>query len=99
VSVRLDERPVTGLNDLEWSAGRVWATVFGADHYLGIDLADGTVTDTVDSSDLRRMDATRGADVLNGIAAVGGFFYVTGKRWSTLFEVTFEPVPTGRCPG
>jgi glutaminyl-peptide cyclotransferase len=96
VAVRLDGRPVTGLNDLEWSAGRVWATVFGADRYLGVDLADGTVTDTVDATELRRMDATRGADVLNGIAAADGFFYVTGKRWSTLFEVTFEPVPPGR---
>lgn len=82
-------RPVFGLNDLDWAAGRIWANVHGLDCYLGIDPDDGSVTDLVDARVLRSMLASDSDQVLNGLAHTGcaGSFYVTGKCWTRLFEV------------
>ena len=47
VIVRLCGRRVLGLNDLAWSAGRVWANVIGTHYLAGIDPDTGEVTNLV----------------------------------------------------
>ena len=92
VSVTLDGRPVTELNELECVDGQVWANVWQTDRIVRIDPADGRVTAVVDAAGLLDPAERSGADVLNGIAAVGdGEYLVTGKLWPTTFRVRFEP--------
>ena len=47
----------------------------------------------IDASGLLTPAEQAGAEVLNGIAynRETGTFYLTGKLWPRLFEVTFEP--------
>ena len=91
VTVRLNERPVRYLNELEYIDGKVWANVYMSDVILVINPADGKVEATVDCTGLLprqyRDDRT---DVLNGIAynPADRKIYLTGKYWKRLFEIT-----------
>lgn len=93
---------VTGtdqLNELECTAdGMVWANVWQTDKILEIDPESGKVTHVVDTAGLFPAAQRDGADVLNGIATVPGSspedrrFYLTGKLWDEMYEVSFaEP--------
>ena len=95
VPVLLDGKPLPGLNELECVADAVYANVFGEDFLVRIDAASGRVTHRLDASGLLDAEAARNADVLNGIAYNPNAkrFYLTGKLWPLLFEVTFEPAP------
>lgn len=91
--VRWRGAPLTGLNELECVGDSVYANVFGEDFLVRIDAASGRVTQRLDAAGLLDAEAARDADVLNGIAYDPGAerFYLTGKLWPLLFEVTFEP--------
>jgi len=89
IGVRCEGERVGGLNDLEWSGGRVWANVIGRPYLAGIDPASGEVTDIADA---RLGHEHHGGDpqaVLNGIAAMAGAgeFLLTGKGWRFLHHV------------
>lgn len=88
VRVRDGDRRVTGLNELEFVGGEVYANVFPGDEILRIDPGSGLV---VGRAELRGLlDPARDPNnVLNGIAhdARSDRLYVTGKRSSHLFEV------------
>ena len=92
IAVTASGRPVPGLNELECVAGAVYANVFGQDFLVQIDPATGQVTAWIDASGLLEADEAARADVLNGIAfdPEAARFYVTGKLWPRMFEVTFE---------
>ena len=49
IQVRCEGERVGGLNDLEWSGGRVWANIITRPYLAGIDPASGEVTDIVDA--------------------------------------------------
>jgi glutamine cyclotransferase len=88
VDVTLDGSPVSELNELECVDGQVWANVWQSDRIVRIDPASGRVTAVVDASGLLPADRRQGADVLNGIAALGGDEYLlTGKLWPAMFRV------------
>ncbi len=88
VDVTRDGAPVTGLNELECVEGRVWANVWPTDTIVRIDPGDGAVDLVVDAAALRERGIPPSAQVLNGIAHVGGDeFLVTGKDWPTMFRV------------
>jgi glutamine cyclotransferase len=92
VAVTLDGEPVTDLNELECVDGQVWANVWQTDRIVRIDPASGQVTAVVDAAGLLDQRQRAGADVLNGIAALGGAEYlITGKLWPTAFRVRFVP--------
>lgn len=89
VKVRdVEADPVANLNELEYVEGYVYANIWYDERIVIIDPDDGRVAGWVDLGGLRDL-AGPGADVLNGIAYdVGsGRLFVTGKRWSKLFEV------------
>lgn len=92
IAVTASGRPVAGLNELECAAGAVYANVFGQDFLVRIDPVTGEVTAWIDASGLLDADEAADADVLNGIAfdPVAERFYLTGKLWPRMFEVTFE---------
>ena len=92
VVAMLEDAPLAGLNELECVGDAVYANVWQHDFIVRIDLASGRVTQRIDAAGLLDAAAARQADVLNGIAYApqSDRFYITGKRWPTLFEVTFE---------
>lgn len=89
--------PTTMLNELECADdGTVWANVWQTDQVYRIDPDAGQVTGVADLSGLLPASSKRGADVLNGIAAVPGSgagsgeatrLYLTGKLWDEMYEV------------
>ena len=92
IRVTLDGAPVTELNELECVDGQVWANVWQTDRIVRIDPADGVVTAVVDAGGLLEPARRAGADVLNGIAALGfDEFLLTGKYWPAAFRVRFVP--------
>jgi len=93
IDVALLGRPVRRLNELECVDGAVYANVWGADQIIKVNLLSGEVEAVIDAAGLLTPAERRGADVLNGIAYASGAgtFYLTGKLWPKVFEVTFEP--------
>jgi glutaminyl-peptide cyclotransferase len=94
IAVVADGEPVSELNELECVDGQVYANVYGSERIVRIDPRDGRVTASIDASGLLTEAERAGAEVLNGIAynSERKTFYLTGKLWPRLFEVTFEPV-------
>jgi glutaminyl-peptide cyclotransferase len=95
VEVTRDGQPLTGLNELEWIEGEVWANVFRTDTVVRIDPGSGEVVDTLDFAGLLTPELRQGrrVDVLNGIAydAATQRLFLTGKLWPVLFEVEVVP--------
>jgi glutamine cyclotransferase len=89
IDVTLDGAPLGNLNELECVDGRIWANVWLTSDIVAIDPSSGVVTLRVDASALVPGDLGP-EDVLNGIAynAASDTFYLTGKRWSVLYEVS-----------
>lgn len=82
-------RPQSQLNELECVGSHVLANVWQSSEIVRIELDTGEVTDIVDAQLLSAAVEGSGASVLNGIAfdAQTGRYWLTGKRWPTLFEV------------
>lgn len=92
VEVTLDDQPVAQLNELECVGSTVWANVYTTNFIVGIEAATGEVTAVVDAQALDDADpAADSGQVLNGIAhdPETDTFLLTGKEWSTMFEVRF----------
>jgi glutamine cyclotransferase len=94
VQVKIGERPLARINELECAEGWIFANVYTTDSIVRIDPETGAVAAIVDASGLLDADEARGVDVLNGIAyqPARQTFYLTGKLWPRLFEVRFVPV-------
>ncbi len=103
VKIRSD-RPgaIDGLNELEYVDGKLYGNIFLTNTILRIDPESGCVEATADMGALWRAmtDADKKQvtsseqNVLNGIAydKATGNFYITGKRWRTIFVGKFVPV-------
>ena len=83
-------KPVTRLNELECVGELLYANVWLTERIARIDPKTGVVTAWVDASALVP-PGVGPDDVLNGIAATGvdNEFFVTGKRWPSLWVVRF----------
>ncbi len=99
--VRLDERPVFHLNELELVDGELWANVWQTERIVRLDPADGRVLGWVDLAGLFDWRTIPDDDAVpNGIAwdAADRRLFVTGKLWPVLFEVRLldaEAAPGG----
>jgi len=91
---------IVGLNELELVRGRLYGNIFTTWSIVRIDPASGCIDAVADMRGLRdRMsaeekaliDTDSGNYVLNGIAHdnATGTFYVTGKRWKSIFSGRF----------
>ncbi len=97
---RISVQDHTGLrnniNELEYVNGFIYANVWGADEILKIDAATGNVIAYLDLSELKKMypelKGAQNENVLNGIAwdSTGNRFFITGKKWSKLFEIKIQ---------
>lgn len=90
-------RPVKALNELEWVNGLIYANIWYSDWIVAIDDKTGRIQHRIDLSSLRQQQPS-GADVLNGIAynANTDTFLVTGKYWSTIYEIKLVDKPAQR---
>lgn len=90
VIVKLEDKPVRWLNELEYIDGRVWANIYTSDEIVIINPRTGKVDGVVDCTGLLPQKLhTATTDVLNGIAynPQDGKIYLTGKNWPKLYEV------------
>lgn len=90
ISVTLDGRSVTLLNELEWVDGEIWANVWRTNEIVRIDPATGVVKGVVDCTGiLPEMEMTMATDVMNGIAydPSAKAVYVTGKNWPHVYQI------------
>jgi glutamine cyclotransferase len=89
VLVRRAGMPLRNLNELECSAGVVYANVWQDSHLARIDPSSGQVTAWIDAAGLLDASEAAGTDVLNGIAEMNttGHLLVTGKLWPHVYEV------------
>jgi len=103
LQVRTGEQALSGLNELQYANGRILANIYPADCVAVIDPGDGQVVGWLDmktlASELRRDSPS--AEVTNGIAydPVADTYYLTGKRWPTLFELRINALakPSARA--
>ena len=91
-TVKLKDRPVLYLNELEWIDGKIWANVYTTDTIVIINPENGAVEATIDCRGLLPDNLrTKDTDVLNGIAAdADGNIYITGKNWPKLYRISIE---------
>lgn len=86
--------PAQLLNELECVGEHIYANAWNTDYIFRIDKWTGDVTAVIDASalmtDAEKAELAAGS-VLNGIAwnPESETFYITGKKWHKLFEVTF----------
>ena len=89
VEVRNGTVPVNRLNELEYINGEVYANVWMANKIAIINPHTGQVTGWIDLTGIYTPETSNSNNVLNGIAydAENSRLYVTGKRWSQLFQI------------
>lgn len=93
VEVFDDNGPITYLNELEYVDGLIYANVWQQKFIIVIDPSSGKVLQKIDCSNLvPEKYKFHNDNVLNGIAynKENKHFYLTGKYWDILYEVTFE---------
>lgn len=95
IEVHDNNRPVSGLNELEYIKGQVFANVWPTELVARISPQTGQVTGWIYLTGLLSLqDRTEQVDVLNGIAydAANDRLFVTGKFWPRLFEIRLVPL-------
>ena len=100
LEVRDGNVPVAQLNELEFAQGHIFANIWMTDRIAEIDPASGAIRAWIDLSPLRNRFLTPSdwdarENVPNGIAydPRSHHFFVTGKRWPKLFEITLHSGP------
>jgi glutamine cyclotransferase len=102
VPIRLGDKSVPNLNELEWVDGKIYANVFTTPVIVRVVPETGCIDATADLSkslwprmSLNERERLLSSDnyVLNGIAydKRDGTFFLTGKRWRWIFVGKFAP--------
>jgi glutamine cyclotransferase len=88
-----DTEPVTGLNELEYVKGDIYANIWTQDKIAIIDAQTGRVKGWIELEGLRDPNDADPNNVLNGIAydASEDRLLVTGKRWLQIFQIKLIP--------
>lgn len=78
-------------NELEYVDGKIYANSYQNDAIMIIDAKTGVIIGIVDCRGLKDKITEPTKDVLNGIAynPKTNTFFITGKNWEKMFEVTF----------
>ncbi len=95
IEVTTHKTTISKINELEWVDGKIYANTYQSDKdvILIINPNNGAVEGILNPASLRsKVKQIPSLDVLNGIAyhKERGTFFITGKNWSKIFEVTFE---------
>lgn len=86
---------VKNINELEWVNGKIYANTYQFQKEVGliIDPNTGAIEGVIDFTGLKeKVDQIPSLNVLNGVAyhPQRETFFVTGKNWSKIFEVTLQ---------
>jgi len=90
LSIKMNDRPIRELNELEFIEGEIWANVWQTDLILRIDPQTGSVKSYLDLKGILAPSDSRGDEnVLNGIAYDPEHkrVFITGKLWPRIFEI------------
>jgi glutamine cyclotransferase len=93
ISVQTNKGPLNSINELEYVGGFIYANVYQTNVIVKIDPESGHVVGALDfPPNFKAEEDAKNpgrADVLNGIAydSTSKSFFLTGKRWSKMFEV------------
>jgi glutamine cyclotransferase len=90
IEVLSDDTPISGLNELEYINGKIYANLWQTDNIVIINPENGRVTGWLDLSGLLPLqERSTSDDILNGIAydTKNNRLFVTGKMWPWLFEI------------
>jgi glutamine cyclotransferase len=89
-----DNGSVTGLNELEYIHGEIYANIWGEEKIAIINPETGQVKGWIDLGGIQDSESQEPNNVLNGIAydAKEDRLFVTGKRWSQLFQIELIPL-------
>lgn len=90
--VRYKSKTIKRLNELEYANGKIYANQWKTNYIFEIEYPTGKVTKIIDCTEIASsLSGLKAEDVLNGIAhnQSRNSFYITGKNWPTIFEVTF----------
>jgi glutamine cyclotransferase len=93
IQIVTDKSIFNKANELEYVSGKIYANVWQKESMMIIDARSGAIEGVVNLGGLKEKVRQHPAlDVLNGIAYHPGrkTFFVTGKNWDTLFEITLE---------
>jgi glutamine cyclotransferase len=94
ISVKDEQGPINYLNELEYIKGSIFANVYQTNQIVQIDPESGQVTGRIILNGLLQPadQVANRTDVLNGIAydSSRNVFFITGKRWPKLFEMTLD---------
>lgn len=87
-----DDGPVERINELEYINGEVYANIWLTDRIAIINPNTGQVTGWIDLTGIYTSETINSNNVLNGIAydTEGERLFVTGKRWSKLFQIELK---------
>ena len=93
LKITINNKELSGLNELEYVKGYVYANVWPTSCVVKIDPVSGNVVDWFDLSKLYPTDyQLSDSAVLNGIAyhKQKNHFFVTGKFWLYLYEINLQ---------
>jgi len=96
LEVTYNDKPLKGLNELEYIKGKIFANVWPTNYIVIIDPESGKVERRIDLSGLLVMNKNnQKIDVLNGIAYNKNrdCLYITGKFWPKIFEIQLDNWP------
>jgi len=94
IQVKLNGISLNRINELEYVDGHIYANIWYENFIAVIDPENGTVVGHIDASTLfDKMPSLPKGSILNGIAynEIKKTFYMTGKLWPTIFEVSLVP--------
>ncbi|HRD56934.1 MAG TPA: glutaminyl-peptide cyclotransferase [Ferruginibacter sp.] len=94
ISVQTDKGPIENINELEYVNGMIYANVYTTSSIIKIDSESGHVKGILNFPDFgtKERQTNPRADYFNGIAydSSSKNLFVTGKRWSKLYEVKLD---------
>ncbi len=93
INIYMGANKVKSVNELEWVNGKIYGNVYQRDAIARIDPKTGAVEAIVDLKELKtKVTQHPDIDVLNGIAynAKTKTFFVTGKNWDKMFEISIS---------
>ncbi len=93
ISVNDAGSSVTKLNELEYIKGEIYANIWYEHKIAIINPQTGNIRAWIDLTGIAATENTSGGKVLNGIAynANEDKLFVTGKKWSKLYEIQLIP--------
>ncbi len=93
LKVTLQDKKISGLNELELAEGNIYANVWPSNCIVEINPSNGEITGWLDlSSLLPKQDLLPESAVLNGIAYYKQkhSFFITGKFWPFIYQIKLQ---------